>query len=69
MIHKEATTASPVTFYDEDNRPINNPKSYQGERPKGYEGTHGWIPWDTEQDQGPLPIEQDGSPIEETQDD
>jgi hypothetical protein len=52
MVHKEATGTTHVTFYDENNRPINNDTLYQGERPKGYIGTIGWIPWDTEQDQG-----------------
>ena len=64
---KEATYASCVVFYDENNRPITY-KSYQAERPKGYIGSTGWIPWDTEQDQGPLPIEQDGSPLEDKDD-
>ena len=52
MVHKEATGLTHVTFYDENNRPINNDSLFQQERPKGYMGTTGWIPWDTEQDQG-----------------
>jgi len=50
MAHREATGLTHVTFYDENNRPINNDSLYQQERPKGYYGTHGkWIEWDTEQ--------------------
>ncbi len=53
MVHKEATTATKVTFYDENNRPINNDSLFQQERPKGYHGINGkWIAWDTKQDQG-----------------
>lgn len=69
MAYKEATSETHVTFYDENNRPINNDKLYQGERPKGYEGSTGWIPWDTEQYQGPPSEKGQGSPPEEKQDD
>lgn len=52
MVHKEATDATHVTFYDENNRPINNDSIFQQERPAGYEGSTGWIAWDTGHDRG-----------------